>query len=759
MLYCFSVSFSAYSQSSDELFELTLDDLLDLSVTSGSDREEKLRNTPASIQVVTAAQIRQRGYTNISEVLSDLSGFDINITNSPDRVTFYQRGYRTPSVQRSLIMVNGIINNHLWSHDFPANRQIPLTGVERIEVLSGPAGAVYGPNAFLGIVNIITKKGKDLEQDGSDFTMQAQLADFNSKGLDMSAQGKYERWSYWLSAKAFESDGPQLDDMASWGFVDEKYLSDKGIWGPVLTHGHDGVPYGRYVSKDRESGVFGEVSLDNFTLGLNHWITHNGYGVQFSFDRGQPNAAWSRKTTMYYLEHQNTLQNGIGIKSFVSFRKEQRYGDWAEASPDEQSERAKLSYVTISDWNSRSSSFKARQDYEYQYSDVLHYALGLKYERKELTKAYEICGYWASAFCSLERDDELGPYGLGKGVYYSTDQSMPVSLGGLGDMPDSNLINTTDRGAYFRATLQEDDWSLSGAVRWDNNSIYGTFVKPRFAATYDYDESNTVKLIYATAFQEPAPIQLYGGWNGRNANPNLLPEEVRDLSLIWMYQRGALFSDLSAFYSKYKNVIKEEADNAGKRDVKGVEWRVKYEMDNHWFDAAQISSYFNYSYTDVTSYIYYDHQRARWVGNGSAACEQDDSLCGDYRVALGDIAPHKLNVGANIPVSQKWSINARVNYISSRQLYLRNPLRDEGIKLGDYLTTNLSVVWRSGKLSAHIKVNNVFDSQIYHPGVGTADSGSTFTDDGGNLLRTQGFYNSVLPQVGRNWEFVITANF
>nr|WP_246239926.1 TonB-dependent receptor [Pseudoalteromonas caenipelagi] len=753
------VSFFAYSQSSDELFDLTLDDLLGLSVTSGSDREEKLRDTPASIQVVTAAQIRQRGYTNISEVLADLSGFDINMAYSADRVTFYQRGYRTPSVQRSLIMVNGIINNHLWSHDFPANRQIPLTGIERIEVLSGPAGAVYGPNAFLGIVNIITKKGKDLDKDGSDFTMQAQLADFNAKGLDVSAQGKQDRWSYWLSGKVFESDGPKLKDFASWGFVNEKYLSDEGFWGPVLQYGQHGQPYGQYLSRDRESGVFGEVSLDNFTLGLNHWITHNGYGVQYSFDRGQPNAAWSRKTTMYYLEHQDTLQNGIGIKSFLSFRKERRYGDWAEASPDQQSERASLSYVTISDWNSRSSSWKARQDYEYQYSDILHFALGLKYERKELTKAYEICGYWASAFCSLESDDELGPYGLGKGVYYSTDKTMPVSLGGLGDMPDSNLINTTDRGAYFRATLKEASWSLSGAVRWDNNSIYGTFVKPRLAATYDYDKNNTLKIIYATAFQEPAPIQLYGGWNGRNANPNLLPEEVRDLSLIWMYQSGAWFSDLSVYYSKYKNVIKEEADNAGKRDVKGIEWRVKYEMDNHWFDAAQISSYFNYSYTDVTSYIYYDHQRGRWIGNGSAACEQDDTLCDDYRVPLGDIAPHKLNVGLNVPVSRQWSINTRFSYVSSRHLYLRNPLRSEGTKLGDYLTTNLSVVWQSDKLSAHFKINNLFDSQIYHPGVGSADSGDAFTDADGKLLRSQGFYSSVLPQVGRNWELVITASF
>ncbi|MCF6436281.1 TonB-dependent receptor [Pseudoalteromonas sp. MMG022] len=746
-------------EDEQEIFSLTLNDLLELSVTSGSERAEKLRYTPASIQVLTKEQIKQRGYTSLSEAITDFSGFDLSTSYGSEHTTFYQRGYRTPSAQRTLVMINGIINNRLWSHDFPANRQIPLTGIERVEVLSGPAGAVYGPNAFLGVINIITQKGKDLESDEHHLTMQVQMADFDSKGLDFTVLGKQQGLSYWLSAKVYESDGPELEDMATWDFTNEQYLSDERFWGPVLNYKYNGVPYGEYVSKNQEQGVFGEISYDGLTAGVNHWITHTGYGVQFSFDRGQPNATWSKRTNMYYLEYDHVFSSGFGVKSFLRYRTEQRYGNWAEASPDKNSENSQYSFVTISDWNSFNSSWQARQDYDYQYSDSLHLAAGIKYERKELTKAYEICGYWASAYCSLEDDGQLGPYGLGKGVYYSTDSSMPVLLGALGEMDESNLIRTTDRGAYFRASLKMPGWSLSGAIRWDNNSTYGTFIKPRVAATYDYNERNTFKIIYATAFQEPAPIQLYGGWNGRNANPNLLPEEVRDLSLIWMYQSGAWFSDWSAFYSKYKNVIKEEADNAGKRDVKGIEWRVKYEMDNHWFDAAQISSYINYSYTDVTSYINYDHQRGRWIGSGSAACKQDSTLCEEYRLPLGDIAPHKLNIGFNVPVTSQWSVNTRFNYVSSRHLYLRNPLRAQGIKLGDYLTTNLNLTWRSDRLSVHVKINNLFDSQIYHSGLGPADSGNAFTSADGNLSRTQGFYNSVLPQVGRNWEVVVTASF
>ena len=60
-------------------------------------------------------------------------------------------------------MVNGKVDNHLWSHMANFSRQYPVMNIERVEVLYGPASAVYGPNAFLGVVNIITKNGMDLE--------------------------------------------------------------------------------------------------------------------------------------------------------------------------------------------------------------------------------------------------------------------------------------------------------------------------------------------------------------------------------------------------------------------------------------------------------------------------------------------------------------------------------------------------------------------------------------------------------------------
>jgi len=75
-----------------------------------------------------------------------------------------------PYMTRTLFMINGIVDNHLWTHESNISRQYPLSNIKQIEVLYGPASAVYGPNAFLGIINIITNDGtkvKDGEIDGT----------------------------------------------------------------------------------------------------------------------------------------------------------------------------------------------------------------------------------------------------------------------------------------------------------------------------------------------------------------------------------------------------------------------------------------------------------------------------------------------------------------------------------------------------------------------------------------------------------------
>lgn len=101
------------------------------------------------MNVITKEDIIQRGYTSIDELLSDIPGFDVSITNGITYLNAHQRGYRTPFTQRTLILINGKNDNHLWTHMANFSRQYPINNIEKVEILYGPSSAVYGANAFL----------------------------------------------------------------------------------------------------------------------------------------------------------------------------------------------------------------------------------------------------------------------------------------------------------------------------------------------------------------------------------------------------------------------------------------------------------------------------------------------------------------------------------------------------------------------------------------------------------------------------------
>jgi iron complex outermembrane receptor protein len=156
-------------------------DFFNQEIQTASARDENLREAPATMVVVTAKEIKQRGYTDLPEVIKDLPGFDVMIANGTAYMMAYQRGYRTPQTTRTLFMINGVVDNLLWSHEAAISRQYPLSNIKRIEVLYGPASAVYGPNAFLGIINIITYDGTEVKAGEIDGTVNVLAGCFSTR--------------------------------------------------------------------------------------------------------------------------------------------------------------------------------------------------------------------------------------------------------------------------------------------------------------------------------------------------------------------------------------------------------------------------------------------------------------------------------------------------------------------------------------------------------------------------------------------------
>src|SRR5438093_2183708 len=146
-----------------KLLQLSLKELMDIKVVSASGYLQTTSEAPSTITVITASQIAERGYEQLEDALRDVPGIDMIHVNGYAPTLFYFRGMYGAENLRALLMIDGIVENNIVGSNDIAGPAYNLHNVERIEIIWGPASALYGANAFGGVINIITKKGADID--------------------------------------------------------------------------------------------------------------------------------------------------------------------------------------------------------------------------------------------------------------------------------------------------------------------------------------------------------------------------------------------------------------------------------------------------------------------------------------------------------------------------------------------------------------------------------------------------------------------
>jgi len=149
--------------TTDALKNLSLDQLMDVEVTSVSRHPEKLLQTASAIQVITREDIRRSGATSIPEALRLADNLEVAQKNSHDWA-ISARGFNTALANKLLVMIDGrTVYTPLFSGVFWDVQDYLLEDIDRIEVISGPGGTLWGANAVNGVINIITRKAADTQ--------------------------------------------------------------------------------------------------------------------------------------------------------------------------------------------------------------------------------------------------------------------------------------------------------------------------------------------------------------------------------------------------------------------------------------------------------------------------------------------------------------------------------------------------------------------------------------------------------------------
>lgn len=147
-----------------DLTRLSLEQLLDIEVTTATRFAQRVSEAPSSMSVVTADDIRTYGYRTLGDILRSMRG--LYIVNDRNYSYVGVRGFGRPGDYntRVLILVDGHrINDNVYDQGFIGTEfPVDVDLIERVEFAPGPGSAVYGNSAFLGVINVITKNGSAL---------------------------------------------------------------------------------------------------------------------------------------------------------------------------------------------------------------------------------------------------------------------------------------------------------------------------------------------------------------------------------------------------------------------------------------------------------------------------------------------------------------------------------------------------------------------------------------------------------------------
>jgi iron complex outermembrane receptor protein len=159
----FAVGASGATAAMKDLSELSLEDLMEIEVTSVSKRAQPLLDSPAAVSVLTGEEIQRAGHNSIPEALRMVPGVHVARIDA-NKWAISSRGFNGRFANKMLVLIDGrSVYTPAFAGTYWEFQDVAIEDVERIEVIRGPGSAVWGANAVNGVVNVITKSSRDTE--------------------------------------------------------------------------------------------------------------------------------------------------------------------------------------------------------------------------------------------------------------------------------------------------------------------------------------------------------------------------------------------------------------------------------------------------------------------------------------------------------------------------------------------------------------------------------------------------------------------
>jgi len=199
---------SAQDSKSQNLSDMSLEQLSQMSVYSASKHEQSVSDAPSSVTVITADEIQRYGYRTLADILETVRGFYITSDRYQSYVGVRGFGRLGDWNSRILLLVDGHrINSNVLGQAFVGLEfPVDIDLIQRIEIIRGPSSSLYGAEAFSAVINVITREDKQPKREEISFA----AGSFGSYGGRATWDGEYKGAVFTLSGSFYSSIGPSL---------------------------------------------------------------------------------------------------------------------------------------------------------------------------------------------------------------------------------------------------------------------------------------------------------------------------------------------------------------------------------------------------------------------------------------------------------------------------------------------------------------------------------------------------------------------
>ena len=686
---CYSISFGQEKEPTpEEILQMSLEDLMNIKVTTSAKSEQKAWEASARVTVITRDMINKRGYRDLLDVLQDVPFFQIQSQHGhwTKGAIINLRGHRSGDSgnNKFLILMDGVkLSDDAEEGLYLGMRSFPLNGIEQIEIVYGPNSTLYGRDAYAGMINLITRK-----------------TDYAAAGFSYGTY--YSRTAYAGLRKKFSEGVSGMLHLSHY-----KSQEQDPTRRSVTYQNRHVVPSHPYTERffRGSNNLFLNLALQvrrfNFRYILFDTEGSETYGGNPDLYVTEYSTVAAQKNQALYADFSHSFTRKLISQLYYVYKKYEFDPKTANLYTDDLN---RTGYFNPTDSSVVIDPYYAYGGRKYYYFRTLAHKTGIKLTYRIRPNLKNVSGVDVNFVRGIPVISE------GKGGKPITGNTQRRKL-------EHEFYTAGFYSEFSYRTGQNFLFSLGGRV--DMNSNYQNTFMPRMAAIYRKG-NHILKAIFSRGYLAPSITQVYfqsiTTFSCIRTNENLRPEKNSSLELDWNFSTDHTRFSFNLFYNNLKDGIAESVTTGDSTFIFVGE-------DSFYVPILQsrnLRDGYRWGFC-----LEWEKQVGKnwWINANYAFLAGEDKFHGTAQpIADNLIAPHIVNAGLFYQW-KKLSLYSGINWMSKRRIksfHTTTPysifLDEEGFLNFDpvlLMNINLMVNNLYPGLNFYITVKNLLDSEYY----------------------------------------------